>query len=150
MRTGPKTRKNPPHFYCQKSVDANILKLGNRTLYLQGVSTNPESSLTVREGSCVIDTNGSWAGTNVVVESTAVSLGLKNAASLSAAAVVRVSTKGAAKIDIASGVKVQVAELYVNGALQPDGLYTAAKLPGVIAGGGKLRVGNSGMVLIYR
>lgn len=141
---------NPPHFYCQKSVDANLLKLGNRTLYLQGVSTNSESGLTVREGSCVIDTNGSWAGTNVVVEATAGALTLKANANLSDAATVRIDTSNGAKINIASGVKVAVAELHVDGVQKPAGLYSAANLPNVITGAGKLRVGTPGVVVIFR
>ena len=30
------------------------------------------------------------------------------------------------------------------------GVYSAAKLPNVITGGGKLRVGNPGMVIFFR
>ena len=142
--------KSPPHVYCEKSVDANVVKLGNKNLYLKGASTNPANSLTIRRGSCVVEATGSWAGTNVVVESTAISLALKNNASLSSAAVVRIATTDGAKIDVAKNVKVGIAELWVDGVRLPDRTYSAQTLPSAISGGGRLKVGNAGMVLIYR
>lgn len=55
-----------------------------------------------------------------------------------------------AKIDIASGVKVAVAQLHVDGVQKPTGVYSAANLPNVITGAGKLRVGTPGVVIIFR
>ena len=60
-----------------------------------------------------------------------------------------VSIPGDGKIDIASGLKVKVAELWVGGVQQPHGVYNATNLPAVITGAGSLRVGDpKGFTLI--
>ena len=134
----------------KKSVDANLLKVGTGPLLLEGVSTNLECSLTVREGWCEVKNGSLWSGTNIVVESTAAGLKLKGQDVLSSEATVRIDTSAGAKIDIASGVKVQIAELFVNGSAKDPGVYTAARLPNVITGTGKLRVGHCGALIIIR
>lgn len=135
-------------------VDANVCKLGTRTMELNGVSTNPDSALTVAEGTCRIAAAGAWAGTNVVLnvdnEAGTATLELKGKGNLSPNAVVRVETSARAKVSVAKGVKVAVAELYVDGGRMPSGVYTAANLPGVVSGEGRLKVGDVGSVVIIR
>lgn len=82
---------------------------------------------------------------NVSVASTA-TLQLTADANLAETAVVSVETGG--KINIASNVKVQVAELYVGGVQQPHGVYNATNLPAVITGSGKLQVGPTTATVI--
>ena len=135
-----------------KKVDANLDVQGNASgsVHLRGVTAGADNALTVTSGTCEIEAGAQWGGTNIVISSGAVALKLTNAQNLPSAAAVRIAQANGAKVNIASGVKVQVAELFVNGTAQPEGLYTAAKLPDVITGGGKLRVGNPGVVIIFR
>ena len=82
---------------------------------------------------------------DVTVRDTA-TLQLTADANLAETAVVSVETGG--KIDIASDVKVQVAELYVGGVQQPHGVYNATNLPAVITGSGKLQAGPTTATVI--
>ena len=129
-----------PNIYFEKAVDANIVKTGNRTMFLNGSTTNPDNSLTVSNGTCSIAAAGYWGGTNIMVEATATAFSLDGSANLAPEAVIRIDTTGGAPIDIASGVKVQIARLFVNGVEQVPGIYTAATLPGTISGNGELLV----------
>lgn len=140
------------------SVDANIYKIGTRNMELNGVSTNPDNTLTLTEGTNIIAAAGVWAGTNIVLRTISSGaeqdaptlLKLNGNKNLSPNAVIRVAASENAKINIASGVKVAVAELHVDGVQKPAGLYSAANLPNVITGAGKLRVGTPGVVVIFR
>lgn len=135
------------------TVNAKTTTTAVCTFNLKGLAPNPKNTLTVNSGWTVLQATAQWGGTNVVVNGVAglpTALKLQGAQNLSKDAVVKIDTSKGAKIDIASGVKVQVAALSVNGVAQPEGLYTAAKLPDVITGGGKLRVGNPGVVIILR
>ena len=138
----------PPHVNFAKSVDANIVKTGNRTMFLNGSSANPDHSLTVSQGTCSIAAAGYWGGTNVVVGASATALALNGAGNLAPEAVVRIDTTGGAKI--ASGVKVQIAKLFVNGVEQTPGVYSASNLPAAISGAGRLSVGVSATVICVR
>jgi hypothetical protein len=109
-------------------------------MFLNGSTTNPDNSLTVSNGTCSIAAAGYWGGTNIMVEATATAFSLDGSANLAPEAVIRIDTTGGATIDIASGVKVQIARLFVNGVEQVPGIYTAATLPGTISGNGKLLV----------
>ena len=140
----------PPHVNFAKSVDANIVKTGNRTMFLNGSSANPDHSLTVSQGTCSIAAAGYWGGTNVVIGASATSLALNGAGNLAPEAVVRIDTTGGAKIAIASGVKVQIAKLFVNGVEQTPGVYSASNLPAAISGAGRLSVGVSATVICVR
>lgn len=133
------------------TVNAKTTTTAICTFNLKGQAPNPKNTLTVNSGWAVLQATAQWGGTNVVVNGVAglpTVLKLQGAQNLSKDAVVKIDTSKGAKIDIASGVKVQVAELFVNGVQKPMGLYSAAKLPDVITGTGKLRVGNPGMVII--
>ncbi len=141
---------NPPHVNFAKSVDANIVKTGNRTMFLNGSTANPDHSLTVSQGTCSIAAAGYWGGTNVVVGASATALSLNGSRNLAPEAVVRITTTGGAKIDIASGIKVQIAKLFVNGTEQAPGVYNASSLPAVISGAGRLCVGAPATVLYVR
>ena len=139
-----------PHIYFAKSVDANIVKTGNRTMFLNGSTANPDHSLTVSQGTCTIAAAGYWGGTNVVVGASATALSLNGAGNLAPEAVVRITTSGGAKINVASGVKVQIAKLFVNGVEQAPGIYNSSNLPSVVAGAGRLSVGVPATVLSVR
>ena len=139
-----------PHMRFEKSVDANIVKTGNRTMFLNGSTANPDNSLTVSQGSCSIAAAGYWGGTNVVVGASATALSLNGAGNLAPEAVVRITTTGGAKIAIASGVKVEIAKLFVNGVEQAPGVYSASNLPGAISGAGRLKVGVPVTVICVR
>lgn len=96
----------------------------------------------------IFDISSSY--TRLHVNFTAAGLKLKGQEVLSSEATVRIDTSAGAKIDIASGVKVQIAELFVNGSAKDPGVYTAARLPNVITGAGKLSVGHCGVLIIFR
>ncbi len=140
-----------PDFTFAKSVNADIVKVGNRTVYLNGVTSNPDNLLTISNGVCEIGADGQWGGTNIVIEANATSLSLTAECNLVPQAVVRIDTTSGATIAIASDVKVAVAELYVNGEAVDDGTYSSGLLPGVISGSGWLKVGDlTGLVVIFR
>lgn len=61
-------------------------------------------------------------------------------------AVVRV--QDAAKMDISSGVKVLVGELWVSGIKKPDGVYRASNFPERITGKGRMLVGITGIGML--
>lgn len=140
--------KQGPLVDAQADIDGNLVMQGNRAVRLSGASGRPDQSLTALATTNVINTAGSWLGTNVTVSGSNAILFLKAAGNLMPYADVKV--ENGAKIDIASGVKVAVAELHVDGVQKPAGLYSAANLPSVITGTGKLRVGTPGVVVIFR
>jgi hypothetical protein len=43
-----------------------------------------------------------------------------------------------------------VAHLVTDGVARRDGVYTASSLPGYILGGGRIQVGFSGTVIVFR
>lgn len=141
---------NPPHINFAKSVDANIVKTGNRTMFLNGVTTNPDNSLTISQGTCTIASAGAWGGTNIVISSGATALTLNGNGNLAPEAVVSITTTGGAKINVASGVKVQIAKLFVDGVEKAPGIYNASNLPAVVSGAGRLSVGVSATMITFR
>jgi len=130
------------------NIDMSIDKSGGGgNLYLTGVSTVPGNTLAVSNGVLGISATGKWAGTEVLVGPSG-TFSLAAADNLPKEANLTVATGG--KINIASGVKVCVASLSLGGTPLPSGTYTAANRSDLITGAGRLRVGNSGMVVIFR
>ena len=150
------------------AVDANLKKIttvnppdwqGQRPVVLEGVSTNPDCTLDVEWSSSIsLSAACEWSGTNIVVDGATAArasggdetarLKLQAGNNLSDAAVIRTLNGGL--VEIASGVRVKVAALYVDGVRQPCGTYTAAKLPKTIAGEGRLTVGRPGLFLVVK
>ena len=129
-------------------VNASVTREGNRPIYFNGSSPNPDNSLTLDSGTNTLSAAAYWGGTNIVVSGATTCLALKGSGNLSETAAIAVSSGG--KIDIASGVKVKVGALTVDGVAMADGIYDAANLPSAITGGGKLRIGEGATVLYIR
>ena len=118
-------------------VDANIVKTGNKILYLNGSSPVATNTLTVSVGTCEIGASGFWGGTNIAVAAGA-TLSLKGAGNLSQSAHLAVAEGGT--VTVASGVTAKVAALTVGDKAFPVGRYTASTLPGTVSGSGSLVV----------
>ena len=129
---------------------------GQLPLVLAGVSTNADSVLNMEWAKAIVLTNTcEWAGTNIIVNGSAAqaagaiaSLQIQSRKNLSKDAIIRLQNGGF--VEVFSGVNAKVAELYVDGQRQPDGVYTAASLPAAIAGEGRLTVGRMGLFFIVK
>jgi hypothetical protein len=53
-------------------------------------------------------------------------------------------------VGVASGKKVCVAHLVTDGVAQRNGVYRASNLPGYILGSGRIQVGHSGAIIVFR
>ena len=129
-------------------VNANVTTAGNRTIFFNGSSPNPDHSLQLTSCTNTFSAAAYWGGTNVVVSGAGTRLVLKAAGNLSEAAHISVASGG--KIDIASGVKVRVSGLSVDGVELGSGIYSAGNLPAAISGGGRIRIGDAATVIIIR
>ena len=89
---------------------------------------------------------GGWTSGSEIIVGAAGRLVVERPRSVSRAAVVRVATGGV--VELADGVNIRVAELWVNGLKQPTGSYTRESSPGFIAGAGTLEVGKAGVCLM--
>lgn len=151
-----------PQTPCVKfnsSVDASLVVNALTTttsvcsISLKGVSENPDNGMTLNSGKLILETSAKWGGTNVVVNGIAgvpTELVLQGSKNLSESAVLSISTAYGAKINIANGLKLPIAEMFVDGVRLADGTYSAARLPNVIVGAGKIRVGDPGQMLLFR
>ena len=95
-----------------------------------------------------IELYNSWAGTNVVIRGEGAKLSLQPKATLVRESVVTIDDGG--KLDIAAGVSVKISQLIVDGRPMQAGTYTAANLPEVISGEGRVRVGQLGFALFVQ
>ncbi len=129
-------------------VNANVTTAGNRSILFNGSSPNPDHTLRLTSCTNTLSAAAYWGGTNVVVTGAGTRLVLKAAGNLSEAAHISVTSGG--RIDIASGVKVRVAGLSVDGVEMGSGIYTSGNLPGVILGGGRIKIGDAATVIIIR
>lgn len=128
--------------------DVNFVKLGQLDHFLTGTSTSI-GTLTVGGGRLIFSNGGSWKtctgltvenGAKVVVDGNSVNpFGSKMPI-----AVAGDSTDGT--FVIPTGVKMRCGSLAVNGTPVPDGDYT----DGLVTGGGTLRVGTVGTMLLIR
>ena len=130
---------NPPNILFNRSVDAHLVKNGNKQLQLNGVSPYPDNKLTINEGSCVIGSDGYWGGTNIVLGSSAVELKVNKFGALSDRTVVTITDT--AKINI-NASQLRLRALTVKGQPVEEGAYTAATLPAVVTGTGTLVVSS--------
>ena len=124
-------------------IDASFVKTGNGNasrakVFLSGHSDFVGNSLTVLAGTNAITSAGYWGGTNVVARGSSAVLRLEGAQNLSPLASVELLDGG--KLDLAEGCAVTVSGLFAGGAWVTDGTYTAADLPGAIAGAGSITV----------
>ena len=128
-----------------------------------GTNTEVDANLILRDFTNEFSRAAVWAGTNIVLrlatkDGQAVTdidgrihtttLILRGENNLSPDAVVHIGEN--CHLDIANGVKVSVKECYVGGVALKPGTYSSAKLPNVILGGGRLRVGDGGMIIVVR
>lgn len=129
-----------------RSVNASLLKNGNVTLQLEGQSTGAANVLTVAKGTLALTADATWAGPVVVKAGGC--LKLNGNGNLSSAATLTVEAGGT--VEIAKGVKVALASLVIDGKALPVGSYSVRKRPDVFAGEGRVKVGESGSLIILR
>ena len=127
-------------------VEASIVKVSPANLQLDIGTTNAANGLVVAGGRVTFDYLCRWAGTNVVVRGASSRLVAMAAQNLSDAAIVRL--EGGGKIEVTADVEVAVGELLVDGAPVRRGTYDATTLPQAVIGGGRLRVGARGLVVM--
>ena len=126
---------------------AGLCKAGTGTFVLQRASSTT-GTLEVAAGTVSFGTGGGWsAGHEVKIGATG-RIAVSRSGTLAREAVVRVAAGG--KIELAEGAVEHVAELWIGGAKQSPGAYTAAKVPDVFVGAGTLIVGNVGTMVIFR
>ena len=132
------------------TINANVTKSARpEPLTLNGSSPSADNVLTLFGGTNTLTSTAYWGG-NVVVSGIHTQLALRDDGNLSKDATLSISTDGGATIDIASGVKVKTGEFWVNGSKKDPGIYTAANLPGVVTGAGRLVVGTAGTMIVFR
>lgn len=120
-------------------------------LEMRGVSSNVVNTLTVNAATNILTSAAYWGGTNVVVRKTdtfPAHLILQNPGNLNPEATLTLADGGT--VEVASGKKVCVAHLVTDGVAQRNGVYTASSLPGYILGGGRIQVGHSGAIIVFR
>ena len=138
-------------------VDASFVAETAGLKYTNGRFTDPDASYTVLGGTNVVSASATIACRDVVVSNviSSATIQLNGAGNLSREA--KVSLWNGGRVDVKSGVRVKVAELWVDGVQQPIGVYSAAGVPSgatvtaaSFPGGGRLRVGELGAILIVR
>ena len=144
--------------YGSVNLNGTVSVPDGKSVYLQNGSLNTDgATYTINvnkvidgdlvtmgaERGSVIAAAASVSGTNIIVRAP---LALKAAGNLAADADVMVE---GGMIDIPSGVKVQVARFFIDGIEQRPGTYTKSNCSRVV-GDGKLRVGNPGLILLFR
>ena len=120
-------------------------------LEMRGVSSNVVNTLTVNAATNKLTATAYWGGTNVVVRKTdtfPAHLILQNENNLNPEATLTLADGGT--VEVASGKKVCVAHLVTDGVAQRNGVYRASNLPGYILGSGRIQVGFSGTLLLFR
>lgn len=133
--------------------------------YFDGTNTNVDANLYLRDFTNVFSQAAVWAGTNVVVRLATTdgqpvvdqdgrlhttTLALCGNDNLSKDATLRLDEH--CSLDIAKGVKVSVKACFVNGVELAPGTYSKSRLPGVIYGNGRLKVGDgvNGLTIVVR
>lgn len=129
-------------------VAGNLTFEGTNEVCLAGTGTVARCTFTALGQTNVVAASGVWTGTNVVVRGESATLFLQGSDNLKPYAEVSVEEGG--RIDLAQGVRIRVAALRVGGESLPIGIYTAKSLPNVLSGRGRLRVGDPGVVIIFR
>ena len=132
--------------YIAGAIDASLVKKATGFLELRGMSTGASNVLTVEGGTLALTEGATWAGP-VVVKAGGL-LKLDGNGNLSSAATLTIEAGGT--VEIAQGVKASVAALVVDGQVMPSGSYSAGKLPNAFAGAGRVKVGESGTLVILR
>lgn len=132
--------------YIAGVIDASLVKKAAGSLELRGKSTGASNVLTVEGGTLALTEGATWAGP-VVVKAGGL-LKLNGNGNLSSAATLTIEAGGT--VEIAQGVKASVAALVVDGQVMPSGSYSARKLPNAFAGAGRVKVGESGTLVILR
>ena len=133
--------------YIAGAVDASLLKKGTGSLELRGQSTVETNVLTVAKGTLALTADATWTGL-VVVQNGGL-LKLNGNGNLSSAATLTIEAGG--KVEIAKGVKIEIASLVIDGKAMPTGSsYSVRTRPDVFAGEGRVKVGQIGTLIILR
>ena len=133
-----KTSKNENGVEVNSALNGDLAVVG-----LPNTAANATYYRPVRLGATTV-----CSGTNISVSASGI-LKLTARGNLREDAIVTVADNG--KISIDAGVKAVVAKLVVDGVNVPHAHYTAATLPAVLVGDGRLRVGPpDGFMLVVR
>ncbi|MDY5597095.1 MAG: hypothetical protein SPG40_06325 [Kiritimatiellia bacterium] len=133
--------------YIAGAIDASLLKQGTGSLELRGQSTVETNVLTVAKGTLALTADATWTGL-VVVQNGGL-LKLNGNGNLSSAATLTIEAGG--KVEIAKGVKIEIASLVIDGKAMPAGSsYSVLTRPDVFAGEGRVKVGQIGTFIILR
>ncbi len=140
--------------YLYGSVDCSVVVTSLSIcgiLEMRGVSSNVVNTLTVNAATNRLTATAYWGGTNVVVRKTdtfPAHLILQGENNLNPETTLTLADGGT--VEVASGKKVCVAHLVTDGVAQRNGVYRASNLPGYILGSGRIQVGNSGAIIVFR
>ena len=140
--------------YLYGSVDCSVVLTSLSIcgiLEMRGVSSNVVNTLTVNAATNRLTATAYWGGTNVVVRKTdtfPAHLILQDPGNLNPEATLTLADGGT--VEVASGKKVCVAHLVTDGVAQRNGVYRASNLPGYILGSGRIQVGHSGAIIVFR
>lgn len=140
--------------YLYGSVDCSVVLTSLSIcgiLEMRGVSSNVVNTLTVNAATNRLTATAYWGGTNVVVQKTdtfPAHLILQDPGNLNPEATLTLADGGT--VEVASGKKVCVAHLVTDGVAQRNGVYRASNLPGYILGSGRIQVGHSGAIIVFR
>jgi len=121
------------------AIDASFNISKGYTWFNGVVGTDEDAILTLGEGTLTMDTTTVWKGQSVSLTSASSILKISTPVNLPMNPELSLAT--GAKVDLASGLILNVSKLTVNGVEQAAGDYTKSNLAGSITGNGTLRVG---------
>ena len=122
---------------------------GTGTMLLKAQDFATTGDLVVTNGTLELAADATWTnGANVVVSGVG-TLKLNAKENLSKT-VTKLQVTDDGKVDVAAGVRVKVAELWLNGVRQANGTYQKGDETPWLTGDGRLTVGSLGLVLFVR
>jgi autotransporter-associated beta strand protein len=127
------------------SIDASLLKKGPGRLALTGNSPVENNMITIEEGTLILEEQSFWGGSVSVLQKGV--LRIQGKGNMSRNAVLTVATGGT--VEVAEGMRADVASFIVEGRELPPGTYSSANL-GCIEGGGKVRVYRQTFSIVIR
>lgn len=138
------------HYVASRIEGALSLKMaGTGTMLLKSQDFATTGDLVVTNGTLELAADATWTnGANVVVSGVG-TLKLNAKENLSKT-VTKLQVTDDGKVDVAAGVRVKVAELWLNGVRQANGTYQKGDETPWLTGDGRLTVGSLGLVLFVR
>lgn len=128
------------------SIDASLLKKGPGRLALAGNSPVENNMITIEEGTLILEEQSFWGGSVSVLQKGV--LRIQGKGNMSRNAVLTVETGGT--VEVADGMRADVASFIVEGRELPPGTYSKANLPGCMTGVGRVRVYRQTFSIIFR